>query len=114
MKDAELFPYVYVNADGTIRELHSNERSYLLSEFRPGDGAMPYIKSSYSQLNSWRELTGYLERSKVSHGAQIQDAPKEDPNRPLSKAERIEWLRKKGLEIAERSDGSLVVLKPNR
>ena len=63
MPGAELFPYVYVNADGTARELHPSERQHLQSDFRPGDGAAPYVKCSYTDRNGWGELTGYLERS---------------------------------------------------
>jgi preprotein translocase subunit SecD len=41
MPTAAPHPYVYVNAEGTARELHANERQYLETEFRPGDGAQP-------------------------------------------------------------------------
>jgi hypothetical protein len=113
MPAAAPYPYVYVNADGTARELHPNEQQYLQSEFRPGDGAAPYVKCSYSERNGWGELTGYLKRSKLPHGTHIQEAPTEDPSRPLSKAEYIEWLRSKGVEVIEKSDGSFVS-KPRR
>ena len=53
MPVAEPYPYVHVNGDGTARELHPNERQYLESEFRPGDGAAPYVKSSYAERNGW-------------------------------------------------------------
>jgi hypothetical protein len=65
-----------VNADGTARELHPNERKYLETEFPGGDGAAPYVKSSYEERNGWGELKGYLKRSKLPHGTQIQNAPK--------------------------------------
>ena len=113
MPGAELFPYVYVNADGTARELHPSEWQYLQSDFRPGDGAAPYVKCSYTERNGWGELTGYLERSNLPRGTPIQQAPTEDPLRPLDKAEFIAWLRSKGVEIAEKSDGSFVS-KPRR
>jgi hypothetical protein len=112
MPAAEPYPYVHVNADGTARELHPNERQYLESEFGPGDGAAPYVKSSYAERNGWGDLTGYLARSNLPHGTQLQDAPTQDPSRPLSKTEYIAWLRGKGMEIAEKSDGSFVVSKP--
>ena len=38
------YPYVYVLADGSARDLHADERTYLETEFQGGDGAMPYIK----------------------------------------------------------------------
>jgi hypothetical protein len=112
--DAELFPYIYVNVDGTARDLHSSERQYLQSDFCPGDGAAPYIKGSYSERNGWGELAGYLERSQLPHGTEIQEAPIEDPRRSLNKAELVEWLRSKGMEITEKSDGSFVTSKSRR
>jgi hypothetical protein len=45
----EPYPYLYVNADGSARELHPNERKYLETPFQGGDGARPYAKRSYSQ-----------------------------------------------------------------
>jgi hypothetical protein len=39
MPAADPYPYVYVNADGTARELHASEQKYLEAEFKGGDGA---------------------------------------------------------------------------
>jgi hypothetical protein len=36
--------YVYVNDDGTARELSPVEREYLGQKFHPGDSGRPYIK----------------------------------------------------------------------
>lgn len=38
------FPYIYVNNDGTARELNVEEREYLDTKFHPSDGGRPYIK----------------------------------------------------------------------
>ncbi len=112
MPNAENCPYVYVNEDGTARELHPNERQYLQTEFLPGDGAAPHIKQGYGVLNGWGEIRGFLERSKLPPGMPIQAAPKQDPSRRLSKAEYIEWLQSKGVKVTEHSDGSLLLAKP--
>ena len=115
MPDAEPYPYVYVIADGTARELHPSERQYLETEFSGGDGAMPYIKSSSSERYGWGEISGYLKRSELPAGAAIHRAPAEDPRRPLSKTEYIAWLRNKGVEVIENSDGSMTIMaKPRR
>ena len=53
MPAAAPYRYVYVIADGTARELHVSERQYLETEFSGGDGAAPYIKSSYSERDGW-------------------------------------------------------------
>jgi hypothetical protein len=110
MPTAAPYLYVYVNADGTARELHANERQYLETQFRPGDGAAPYIKGSYAERNGWGDLNGYLERSRLPHGIEIRDAPTEDPQRSLgTKEQQIAWFRSKGMEVTENSDGSFTV-----
>jgi hypothetical protein len=115
MAAAELYPYVYVIADGTARELHAGERRYLETEFRGGDGAAPYIKSTYSQRDGWGEITGYLKRSELPAGTVIHAVPAEDPNRGISKDEYVAWLRAKGVEVIENSDGSITSMaKPRR
>jgi hypothetical protein len=114
MPASESYPYVYVNADGTARELHPNEQRYLETEFLPGDGAAPNVKDSYDERNGWGEIRGYLQRSKLPAGTPVQDAPKEDPSRPMSAAETVEWLRSKGVKVVEKSTDSLVHPKPRR
>ena len=108
------YPYVYVNADGTARELHASERAYLETEFQGGDGNMPYIKDSYEERDGWGELNGYLERSKLPDGTPIHAAPAEDPSKPMSRDETIAWLRSKGMEVVENADGSFSASKPRR
>jgi hypothetical protein len=105
-----LYPYLYVNADGTARELHASERRYLETEFSGGDGAAPYIKDRYDELNGWGELKGYLSRLELPAGTPIHAAPADDPLKPMSQAEHIEWLRSKGVQVVENSDGSFTTL----
>jgi hypothetical protein len=108
------YPYVYVNADGTARELHASERTYLETEFTGGDGAMPYIKDSYYERNGWGELSGYLKRSRVPVGTAVRASPAEDPRRPMTREEEIAWWRSKGVEVVEHSDGSYTMLPKPR
>ncbi len=104
-----LYPYIYVNADGTARELHAGERAWLETEYTVGDGAMPSIKDSYEERNGWGEIGGYLKRAVLPAGMPVADAPAEDPRRPMSREDTIAWLRGKGVEVTENSDGSLTV-----
>lgn len=60
-----LFKYVYVELDGSVRELFQDEKEYLTQIFHPNDGGRPYIKSNYSQLTPEDNICGFLERSKV-------------------------------------------------
>jgi hypothetical protein len=108
------YPYVYVNADGSARELHPDERNLLEAPFHPADGARPYVKSDYSQKNGWSEITGFLERSKLPSGAQLLAAPEKAPRAPLTKEDHIQFLRAKGMEVVENSDGSITARRPNR
>jgi hypothetical protein len=105
MPDAENYLYVYVNADGTARELHPNERQYLETEFLPGDGAAPSVKDSYAERNGWGEIRGYLERSKLPEGTPVQQAPKLDPRQLMNSAELVEWLRRKGVKVTAKGQG---------
>lgn len=114
MAAAAPYPYIYVIADGTARELHASERQYLETEFSGGDGAAPYIKSTYLQRDGWGEISGYLKRSELPAGTVIHAAPSEDPQRPVGRAEYIAWLRSKGVEAIENSDGSMTIAKPRR
>ena len=108
------YPFLYVNADGSVRELHPGERNYLETPFHPGDGGRPYVKGSYSQKNGWGEIAGFLKRSKLPHGTPIFAAPEENPNKPLTKEAQIQFLRAKGMVVTENGDGGFTVRNPNR
>jgi hypothetical protein len=110
----ESYAYIYVNADGSARELHPDERQYLESDFLPGDGAAPSIKRDYGQRNGWGEISGYLERSKLPKGTAIKRAPKKNPSRALNKEAYVEWLLSKGMRVIENGDGSFVISDPRR
>jgi len=43
------FKYVYVEDDGSVREVSKEDEDYLTTQFHPADGARPYIKSSYKE-----------------------------------------------------------------
>jgi hypothetical protein len=95
----EPYPYVYINANGTARELHAEERAYLETEFKGGDGAAPSIKDSYDERNGWGEINGYLKRASLPAGTPVDDAPAENPNRPMSQQELIAWLRSQSARV---------------
>ena len=114
MSPAEPYRYVHVEADGSARELHPDERAYLEQEFRGGDGAAPYIKSAHEELNGWGDLSGYLERSRLPQNLAVAGAPQENPNRPLNRADYIASLRSRGMDVVENSDGSFTIRAPRR
>jgi hypothetical protein len=104
------YPYVYVNADGSARELHPDERDYLETRFQPGDGNMPYIKSRYSQKDGWGDIAGFLKRSRLPKSSVIFAAPAENPSKPLTKSEEIRFLRDKGIVVTEDGDGTWLLI----
>jgi hypothetical protein len=105
------YPYVYVNEDGSARELHKSERHYLEAPFLGSDGGRPYVKWRYKQKNGWGDVSGFLKRTKLPRRIGVSLAPAEDPNRD-SKAEKIRRLRERGYEVFEDSDGGFKVGKP--
>ncbi|MCO6511334.1 MAG: hypothetical protein J5I65_11145 [Aridibacter famidurans] len=70
--DEEGFKYVYVNLDGSVREVSPAEREYLLAEFEGFDSGRPYIKTFYESLTPRGFRSGFIERRKVWPGIPIQ------------------------------------------
>jgi hypothetical protein len=110
------YPFVHVEADGSVRELHQSERNYLEMAFSPFDGGRPYIKSSYQDKNGWGSVEGFCPRGAVPHGVPIGAVPDSDPNPPKGKDGLVEWLKNKmtGFEITERPDGTVSMKNRNR
>lgn len=59
------YPYVYVEENGSFRELASDEKEYLQEKFHPNDGGRPYVKSNYRSKTPDNKLSGFLIRSKL-------------------------------------------------
>jgi hypothetical protein len=57
--------YVYVDDDGSARELDTQEREYLTAEFPGGDGGRPYVKLRYESLTPDGRIRGYLRRRQL-------------------------------------------------
>jgi len=75
---------VFVNEDGSVRELTDDDKKYVDTEFSPFDGARPYLKLHYSDRNGFGSLRGYLPRDEVPAGVPIGPAPASMPPRPQS------------------------------
>ena len=101
---ADPYPYVYVESDGTARELHAGEREYLETPYHPADGARPYVKHNYEARNGWGDLAGFCLRTKLPEGTAVRSAPADNPSKPMSESELVAYLQRKGLRI-ERPPG---------
>jgi len=72
-KNDDPYPYIYVNTDGSARELRASERKYLETTFRPTDSGRPYVKSRYEQKNGWGEIRGFLLRSALPAEVRMEE-----------------------------------------
>ena len=87
---------IYVNDDGSARELNDAEKRYVDTEFSPLDGARPYVKSSYEQRTPLSEIRGYLPRAALPDGVPIHPAPPEPaPPTARTAAESLSELIRK-------------------
>lgn len=66
--------YVYIDDDGSARELTPDEEVYLATEFELGDGAAPYVKLSYNYRTPDGRLRGYLARRDLPPGVPVRPA----------------------------------------
>jgi hypothetical protein len=57
--------FVWVDNDGSIRELTPSECEFLATPFRAFDGGRPYVKSSYDARTPDNRLQGFLERKEI-------------------------------------------------
>jgi hypothetical protein len=73
------YPFVYVNSDGSVRELHAKEKTYLETPFEPFDGGRPYVKHKYDGKNGWGDTKGYCARSAIPTNLTVIAAPADDP-----------------------------------
>lgn len=106
MKSVEDF--VYVNQDGSVRELAPDEREYLSESFHPGDGGRPYIKGSHGALDGWGSLSGFLPRKMVPGHMAIEPVnPTYLPPQFDARREMIEDSRAVGDIVTENPDGSV-------
>jgi hypothetical protein len=59
------FKYVFIQEDGTVRELNHEEEVYLIERFHPADGNRPYIKYRYGQRSPRGEMSGFILRRRI-------------------------------------------------
>lgn len=108
------FRFVYVNMDGSVRELSSEEQAYLSEEFSGADGGRPYIKWSYESRDGWGTRAGFLERRRVPFWVKILPVnPSYDAAaKELSEGRLDSMMRAEGHIAVNNPDGSVTYL-PN-
>ena len=105
--------YVYVNQDGSVRELSSDEQQYLSQSFDGFDSGRPYIKTSYETKNGWGSVSGFLLRNRVPRHLRINRVNPEYVPPPFDfKRQALEDGRRLGDIVTENAGGS-VTCTPN-
>ncbi len=103
---ADPYPYVYVESDGTARELHFGEREYLETPYHQADGGRPYVKRGYEARDGWGDLAGFYLRAQLPQGTAVGSAPTDNPSKPMSESELVAYLQRKRVRVERPSGGS--------
>lgn len=107
------FKFVYVNQDGTARELSPGEREYVSAEYSGGDSGRPYIKSSFESVDGWGSQSGFIPRRRVPTEIRILPIhPDFDAREKALGDDILASFRAAGDIVETREDGS-VVCTPN-
>jgi hypothetical protein len=70
----EGFHYVWIDDDGSAREVTEAERRRLLAEYPPKDSRRPYVKLRYESKDSHGRRRGFLRRRQLPAGVPIAAA----------------------------------------
>jgi hypothetical protein len=62
---ASIFDYVYVDDDGSVRELTTAEEEFLSTAVFPSGEVDRFIKSKYESTTAEGRMAGYLQRRRV-------------------------------------------------
>jgi hypothetical protein len=87
------YPWVWVNEDGSVRELHSAEKEYLETPYHPCDGGRPYTKLTYDSQDGWGGIGGFCLRTAIPKRLPIGRAPEENPIKTMTCEEQVEELK---------------------
>jgi hypothetical protein len=104
--------FVYVNQDGSVREISVGEQEYLTRRFDPFDGARPYIKSRYWSWDNWGSRSGYLKRYRVPWRISIQPVRPDFDTVIKDPEDMLGTYRAAGDAIVRNDDGS-ILCSPN-
>jgi hypothetical protein len=107
------FRFVYINQDGSARELSPEEQRYLSQEFSLGDSGGPYIKASYESLDGWGSQSGFIARRRVPIQVVIRPVhPNYDAAVKELGDDLLDLQRAAGDDIVKNSDAS-ITCSPN-
>ncbi len=83
---------IYIDFDGAAYELTAQDKSYVDTEFAPGDSGGPSIKCDYGSRNGWGLLDGFLMRTKLPEGVPVNPASERPPSSHSARTARLRAL----------------------
>jgi hypothetical protein len=110
MKMPDPSEYIYVNQDGSARQLSDSERNYLSTEFAPKDGGRPYIKANYESRDGWGSLSGFLPFSKLPSAVAVQPVNPDYVEQPPDPQEMLSDYVDAGFLVERNSDRSAKII----
>jgi hypothetical protein len=69
--DGDGFRFVYMNQDGSVREVSPVERAELSAEYAGADSGRPYIKNAVGDRDGWGSVSGYIARAALPGGIAV-------------------------------------------
>jgi len=93
----EKYPFVFVNEDGSAREVTILEKLFLQTKFSGGDGARPYIKTKYSEKDGSGKISGFCYRRVLPGNIEIREVVEETSKEAIES--EIRRIRALGYEI---------------
>ena len=93
----ENYLFVYVNEDGSVREVTIPEKLYLQTKYSGGDGERPYIKIRYSDQTPDGRIAGFCYRDAVPGNIEIQQVVEEATKEAIES--EIRSIQEWGYEI---------------
>lgn len=109
----EGYKFVYINQNGSARELTDDEQAYLETDFRGDDGGRPYVKFSYGCKDGWGSISGFIERRKVPAKIRIVDVVRSTPpDKDTTIEDMVADAHAVG-DLVEYGDDSSIKITPN-
>jgi len=107
------FKFVYVNQDGSVREVSPGEQAYLSEKFSGGDGGRPYIKFRYESADGWGSRSGFIERRRVPARVAILPAHPDYDARVKELGHSVTDIFRAAGDIVEKNGDGSTTFKPN-
>ena len=112
--DEDGIRFVYINQDGSARELTESEREYLETNFQGGDGGRPSVKSRYECKDGWGSVSGFIDRRRVPALIPIAKIPSAVPQNDVAYMDDVIADAEAVGDLIERGSDGSITITPNR